>query len=141
MSVGFLGLVDPIIFGAASTGIIGVINQGLPDISFAFCANRAGVTSKEVMDYDPRLALLPNNKSSITVYVSEGDDLVDVPLAQHMIDKYMPTVEVRCVVDRTKGGFHGRWLYALPVHMLCCKNKHTRRCLNVLVEGLQQQRA
>ena len=117
-----------------------MINQGLPDISFAFCANRAGVTSKEVLDYDIRPALLPNDKSSITVYVSEGDDLVDVPLARHMIGKYMPTTRVRCVVDRAKGGFHGRWLYALPVHMLCRENEHTRQCLDVLVEGLLQQR-
>jgi hypothetical protein len=24
-----------------------------PDLSFAFCANRAGVTPKEIMDFDP----------------------------------------------------------------------------------------
>ena len=54
LSVGFLCLLDPIVLGGASTGLIAILNGSGPDISFAFCANRAGVTSKEILDYDPR---------------------------------------------------------------------------------------
>ena len=49
----YLAIVDPIVLGGASCGLVGVINQGGPDLSFAFCANRAGVTFKEIIDYDP----------------------------------------------------------------------------------------
>ena len=41
-------------FGGAATGLVGIINRAKPDISFAFCANRAGVTFKESLDYNPR---------------------------------------------------------------------------------------
>lgn len=53
--IGFLGLVDPITLGGASCGLVGVINEQGPDLSFAFCANRAGVTHKEILDFDPAL--------------------------------------------------------------------------------------
>ena len=57
-----LELIDPIVLGGASTGLVGVINRAQPDISFGFAANRAGVTTREVcvlpISFAP-LSLLP----------------------------------------------------------------------------------
>lgn len=114
-----LSLLDPIVFGGASAGLVGVINAQGPDLSFAFCANRAGVTPKEILDFDPteygqclgsarRKSLMGHN---ICVYLSKDDILVDIPLARQILNTYLKSAHLE--IDNTSNSFHGRWLVEL----------------------------
>lgn len=155
--VGFLGLVDPIVLGGASCGLVGVINQHGPDLSFAFAANRAGVTNLEVFDYDPTSfgqCCGHNHKGGngggeggegseeavrgVGVYLSEGDVLVDPALAKHILNKHLPPAAVTCVVDDAPLSPHGRWLVEMWAggggilwHSPCAT-----RCLALLMGGI-----
>ena len=139
--INVLALLDPIVLGGATTGLSGfVINQVGPDLSFAFCGNRAGVSTKEVLDYDPRVH--DQCKGGIAVYMSANDMLVDIGLARHVLQTHVvpphtraeinqgktdpiPTTDalltsdrlqnthdyyVQFCVDSTLNSFHGRWL-------------------------------
>ena len=46
------------------------------------------------------------------VYMSEGDVLLDMDLARHILAKHV-TCPVHVVVDRTPRSLHGRWLVEL----------------------------
>jgi hypothetical protein len=83
-----LCLLDPIVLGGASTGISSfIINSVNPDMSFAFCGNRAGFGSKEVLNYDPRSA--GQCQGGINVYMSAFDLLVDVDLAKYILQRHL----------------------------------------------------
>jgi len=83
LSVRHVVMIDPIVFGGASTGMVGCINQIGPDLSFAFCGNRAGVTTKEIMDYD-----LNAVSGNLSVYVAQNDLLLDIPLAERLAHRH-----------------------------------------------------
>lgn len=57
-----------------------------PDLSFGFCCNRAGVSSLEILNYDPQAS--GQCASGLAVYVSQDDTLVDIGLARHILRKY-----------------------------------------------------
>ena len=59
-------------------------------MSFAFCGNRAGVGTREVLDYDPRLA--GQCAGGISVYMSKDDVLVDVELGKYILGKHIEPV-------------------------------------------------
>jgi pimeloyl-ACP methyl ester carboxylesterase len=144
--INFLALLDPIVLGGATTGLSGfVINQVGPDLSFAFCGNRAGFSTKEILDYDPRQQ--GQCMGGIGVYMSENDMLVDVHLARHILENHVVPLATRrsaednkfvqFCIDPTDNSFHGRWL----VEMWClgvlwgapCAN----RCLGLLEQKLK----
>lgn len=134
IKINFMGLIDPIVFGGATTGIAGcVINQAGPDMSFAFCGNRAGFSTKEILDFDPRE--FGQCLGGLGVYVSSDDVLVDADLAKYVLETHVGRIVsngngnsnnclisqesdpfnisdgyVHFVVDETLDSFHGRWL-------------------------------
>jgi hypothetical protein len=137
----FLGLLDPIVLGGASTGLSGfTINQVGPDLSFAFCGNRAGNGTKEILDYDPCI----NNQcmGGISVYMSAHDQLVDVDLARHILVKDVIPLDsprsshVQLCVDRTEDSFHGRWLVEIWCGGLLWGAPCATNCLNLLSSRL-----
>lgn len=145
--VHYLALLDPIVLGGATTGISGfTINQVGPDISFAFCGNRAGHGSKEVLDYDPRCS--GHCLGGIGVYMSAGDLLVDVHLARHILEKHVaprpPSCDhsteerahVQFCVDNTHNSFHGRWLVEMWCMGLHWGAPCVHRCLGMLERKL-----
>jgi len=110
-----------------------------PDLSFGFCCNRAGVATKEVLNFDPQA--LGQCRAGLAIYVSQDDTLIDIPLARHILRKHTqydgrctpiaetyscananpvmvpqldpaaaPACGVEFVVDNTPKSFHGRWL-------------------------------
>jgi hypothetical protein len=138
LRVCLLELIDPIVLGGASTGLVGCINWASPDLSFAFAANRAGVTTREVLDYAPHLAR--QCVTGITAYMSEGDVLLDVPLAQALLERHSPSGQ--CVVDKPPDGvgFHGRWLVECWLGGLVWGAPCASRCVDGLLSRLRAAR-
>jgi hypothetical protein len=134
LRVHYAALLDPIVLGGATAGLITTINACRPDISFAYCANRAGVTVREVLDFDPRRS--GQCLGGLGVYMSFDDILLDAQLASHVLNnaglahQFFPGAggsggggsesallqdgsHVQLVVDSTPRSFHGRWLLEL----------------------------
>lgn len=133
MRVGFMGLIDPIVLGGASTGLVGIINALGPDICMAFCANRAGISSHEVLSFNPQV--YGQCRDGVSAYFAEGDVLVDTSLARELLQNVVP--KASCVVDRTWCSFHSRWLVELwlvgPAWAAPCASQ----CLHLLLRGLK----
>mmetsp|Transcript_58467 Transcript_58467/g.117388 ORF Transcript_58467/g.117388 Transcript_58467/m.117388 type:complete len:515 (+) Transcript_58467:70-1614(+) len=142
--IGFLGLIDPITLGGATTGLVGIINQQGPDLSFAFCANRAGVTQKEIMDFDPTLAgqclgrplaSTSCRGAGVRVFLSEGDVLLDVPLARSILNRFVPGAVLE--VDSRPKSFHGCWLVELWMGgQWLWEAPGASRCIGLMLHGL-----
>jgi hypothetical protein len=140
LTIHSLLLIDPIVLGGATTGLAGcTINRSSPDMSFAFCGNRAGVSAKEAIDYDVTGGDGAQCGGGVTVYMSADDPLADVHLARDTI-KRVAGEKGTVFGDTTMHAFHGRWLVELWFggyfwHAPCCNN-----CFNVLFSKLRQSR-
>jgi hypothetical protein len=148
LRVHFLGLLDPIVLGGATTGLSGCsINQAGPDISFGFCGNRAGHSTKEVMDYDPRLS--GQCTGGIGVYMSGDDILADAGLARYVLEKENMLMPLSCksqhkdefvqfYEDSTVNSFHGRWLVEIWSLGLLWDSPCASACMGLLYKNLQK---
>ena len=101
-------------------------------MSFAFCANRAGVTNKEVLDYNP-VAYGQCSKGLVS-YMADGDVLLDVHLGKAILHRYAPSAEI--VVDEARIGFHGRWLVEIWSGGLLWGAPCAQRCIDGLLSRL-----
>ena len=135
LCIDYLAMLDPVLLGGASCGLISQLNHAGPDLSFGFAANRAGVFNFEILNYNPQLS--GQCMTGMSFYLSNDDVLVDVGLAQHILETYKarkcPQQEQQCsqiknekqtkvvwnnahlgnielVVDTSPNSFHGRWL-------------------------------
>ena len=110
-------------------------------MSFAFCGNRAGNGTKEILNYDP--CQQDQCRGGISVYLSAQDQLVDVDLARHILMKDVAPLDgphcsshVQLCVDRTVDSFHGRWLVEIWCGGLFWGAPCASTCLSLLEERL-----
>lgn len=143
--INYLALLDPIVLGGATTGLSGfLINQIGPDLSFAFCGNRAGFSTKEILDYNPRK--YDQCLGGIGVYMSSNDLLVDVSLARHILETHVVPLAARgsvedykfvqFCIDPTDNSFHGRWLVEMWCFGVWWAAPCASRCLDLLMHDL-----
>ena len=73
------------------------------------------------------------------MYISEGDVLLDVGLAKHILAKCVPHAHLE--VDPTLHSFHGRWLVELWAGggLGFWASPCAQRCLGLLLRGLAGQ--
>lgn len=145
-----MSLFDPIVLGGAQTGLSSfIINTVSPDLSFAFCGNRAGVSIKEVINYDPRK--FGQCLGGMNFYVSAYDVLLDVKLARYILlnnvdPNLVETIDggdansTRLITDNAANSFHGRWLVEIWFLGPLWKSPCSLKSLKLLYKQLQPKK-